>query len=93
MSRSRTTLRPTLTGLMVAVTAPLAESALAVRLPCWTICGSTSRQIFWLAFLVTDVDAGRAAESVAEPVSTVRSRDAGRSSATALPASTRRADM
>ena len=42
---------------------------------------------------VTDVVAERAAESEAEPVSTVRSRDAGRSSAVTLPASTRRADM
>ena len=42
-----------------------------------------------------DVDAARAAESesVAEPVSVFRSRVAGRISASALPANTRRADM
>ena len=89
-------MRPTLTGLMVAIAEPLAALALAVRLPGWTICGSTSSEIFWPAFFeVTDVDAARAAESesVAEPVSVFRSRDAGRISASALPASTRRADM
>ena len=69
LSCSRTTLRPTFTGLMVAVTAALALLALAVRLPCWTIWGSTSSEIFWPAFWRTDVDADCAAESVAEPVS------------------------
>jgi hypothetical protein len=40
---------------------------------------------------VDDVDC--VAESLAEPVSVVNSKDAGRSSAATLPASTRRADM
>ena len=85
--------RPTLTGLMVAVTAALAELALAVPRPCWTIWGSTSSEILWPACVVADVDAVRAEASVAEPVSVVMSRDAGRSSAATPPASTRRADM
>ena len=86
-------MRPTFTGLIVAVTAPLALLALAARRPCWTIWGSTSSETFWPAFLLTDVDADGAAESVAEPDSVDNSMDAGRSSAATLPASTRRADM
>ena len=90
-------MRPTFTGLRVAMTEPLAELELAGRLPCWTICGSTSSEIFCPAFFVnafdfTAVDTDDWA-SDAEPVSVVRSRDAGSSSAATLPASTRRADM
>ena len=89
----RMTLRPTLTGLILAVMAALAELALAVLAPCWTIWGSASSEMLWEAALRTDDVAAEAAESVAEPDSVVMSRDAGRSSARALPTSTRRADM
>jgi len=89
----RMTLRPTLTGLMVAVMAALAELALAVPRPCWTIWGSASSEMRWEAAFSTDDVSAEAAESVAEPDSVVMSRDAGISSARALPASTRRADM
>ena len=86
-------MRPTLTGLMVATTAPLALSALAVFLPCWTICGRVSTEIRCLAALRTDDVAVVSAASVAETDSVIMSRDAGINSAMALPANTRRADM
>ena len=88
--------RPTLRGLTVAVRATRAESGLAVRRPCWTICGITWRLARDRVALSAADDAamGAIVEGPAtDPVWVARSRDAGISSARALPASTRRAGM